>query len=494
MRILCHLRGYKEDDYCKLFDAKPIKRVEIHEIVTYKKLDEHFYIFNRGDLGKVAETFQEFEIVDQRAAVPLGVPLTLKEGRVLRDEQMETANTWLSKGYGIVKAPTGWGKTVLWCYLVQHIGLKTLLLAQETRHLQVGWEGLYEHTNIAELEAELGIQICGRLGYEHTIQADGTVKYKKSKDPYKTYPITFSTFQGLSSKKGKEALAHVKNEFGLVWLEEAHHESAETFHEVTKSFNSWYKGGQSATPTRKDQTHVATYDTIGPITAVATKEQMSCLYTFISTGVVVPNWIFRGQYPLPKLFTYLAKHEDVQNIILQWMLYDIQSGRKPLYITERKLDAFSMRQNIHMSGYNVELIMGGPKTVTKKQSTYSQELLDEKLHAIIGTKVIKENYNIPPLDTIHLLYPNFGVETEEQMTGRIRRYVLDSEGNEIFKNRPLIRVYTFEADNTLPDKSMNFRKNFYRKMGFEELKLDDTNCNQKEAEKIETITSKLKDW
>jgi superfamily II DNA or RNA helicase len=152
-----------------------------------------------------------------------------------------------------------------------------------------------------------------------------------------------------------------------------------------------------------------------------------------------------------------------------------------------------------MSGYNVELIMGGSEA--KKQSDYSDRLLNGSLHAIIGTKVIKENYNIPPLDTLHLIYPNFGVESEEQMTGRIRRYLLnprgepllDQEGNPLHKNQPLIRIYTVDANNTIPEKSKQFRRAFYKKMHFEELTLTPENSTMIEIEK-ETLSKSLKDW
>jgi superfamily II DNA or RNA helicase len=468
--ILCHLRGYTENDYCNKFFPKPVKRIEEVEVVTYNKLNNEFYTFGRGDLGKIERVFHDFNIVDQRVAPKLGIDLKMKEGRVLRPDQVKIVQDWLDHGYGIIKAPTGSGKTVMWAYLVQHLGLKTILLAQEVRHLQVGFEGLYEHTNIAELEKEAGVNLCGRLGYEHYFNSEGEAIFKKSKDPGKIYPITFSTYQALDSDRGKELLQNgLKDQFGLVWNEECHHSAAETFHHVTKTFNSYYKGGQSATPTRKDQLHCATYDTIGPITAIGTKEQLICDYTFIHTGVTAPDRLFFGQYPLPKFFTFISVNPDIQNCILQWMLYDIQNGRKPLYITERKADAFSLRDKIHMSGYNVELIMGG--SVAKKQSEYSDRLLNGKLHAIIGTKVIKENYNIPPLDTLHLAYPNFGVESEEQMTGRIRRYVLDSNGEEIPKNQPLIRVYIVDANNTIPKKAVDFRVGFYRKMNFREVPL-----------------------
>jgi superfamily II DNA or RNA helicase len=140
-----------------------------------------------------------------------------------------------------------------------------------------------------------------------------------------------------------------------------------------------------------------------------------------------------------------------------------------------------------MSGYNVGLVMGGA-TVKKKQSEYTNGLLDGSLHCMIGTKVIKENFNVPPLDTLHLLYPNFTVESEEQMTGRIRRTLIDSEGNPLFKNKPLIRVYTVTANNTLVKKSVDFRRGFYRRMDFTELKLAVV------AQDKATVASKMKDW
>lgn len=910
--VLCHLNGYTESDYCKKFDPKPIKRIEEVEIVTYAQPNNELYTFGRGNLGKIENVFHDFEIIDQRSAKPLGIDLQLKEGRQLYPEQVKIVQDWLDHGYGVIKSPTGSGKTLMWTYLVSHLKMKTILLAQEVRHLQVGFEGLYEHTNIAELEDQAKTKLCGRLGHDHYFNSAGEAVFKKSRDPGKTYPITFSTFQALNSKSGKAMLnGSLKDEFGLLWLEEClagstlvptskgivslqslgeeeskdleilvgtrygvaptsrwvchreqptlkvetykghsyigtadhkmlvmdpknfelgwtetkdlrkgdllcisprktvrqepldlpkvegiqhpeqmtvdlafligsilsvgvvsktgiyivtkngsvisrlertikdcfglsantrlkypegpkdsqeyrrkkdswelsitdsdvlswfnllglegitkakrhvpwsilqadegsqlsflsaciscsgrirfciairnqspefignlqvmfqalgyhsawlpwhkkevrlysydsynyihacrddilckykmfikvhfdkiygipagsivdlinskriprlnryrkqdgtqinvksvskiqdtmkglevipydkvhhvkykeilrlfsvmdpemfdrfetlaslkyrfvkvksitpdaiqtvydltlkdpknrsftanglissncHHESAETFHHVTKSFNSYYKGGQSATPTRKDNTHVGMYDTIGPVTAIGTKEQMVCQYMFINTGVIASDRLFYGQYPLPKLFTFLSTNTQVQECILQWMLYDIQQGRKPLYITERKADAFSLRDKIHMSGYNVELIMGGA-AVQKKQSEYSERLQDGSLHAIIGTKVIKENYNIPPLDTLHLAYPNFGVESEEQMTGRIRRYLLDADGKPLHKNQPLIRVYMVESNNTMIKKSKDFRRNFYKKMSFEEITLE----------------------
>lgn len=361
--------------------------------------------------------------------------------------------------------------TVMWCDLVTKLKTRTLLLAQEVRHLQVGWEGLYEHTNIAQLEEEAGEHLCGRLGYEWSLDSDGSRKERRRQG--KIYPITFATFQSLTSEGGKKILEQITEEFGLVWLEEQHHEAASTFHSVTSSFKSFYRGGQSATPTRKDQLQCITYDTIGPVTALGQKEQMDCDYTVISTGAIVPDSVFWGQYAVAKLHTWISQDQLIKDCILQWMLYDIQCGRKPLFITERRAHAFELKEQLYMSGYNVELIIGGAKMKPKEH--YVNGLNSGTVHAIIGTKVVKENVDIPPLDTVHLVYPNFGKETEQQVVGRIRRWLIGPSGESLPKFKPLIRVYSIQARNkvnSLPKKALEFRRGVYRKLGFTEIAFD----------------------
>lgn len=375
-----------------------------------------------------------------------------------------------------------------------NIGCRTLLLAQEVRHLMVGFEGLYEHTNLAELEEEAGEHLIGILGKDWKWGTDKEgVRIRKFVDrPGKYYPITFSTFQALGSKRGIKLRKELKDYFGLVWSEEAHHESAPTFHAATKSFNAKYRGGQTATPSRKDQTHLAIFDTLGPVTARGFKEQMTPIVFFHATNIHVPDSTFKGKYMMPVLINYLARNAFYQDILYEEVLKECEEGRKILVVTERVKQAQRLQQKLKIQGFGCELMIGGQRP--KEQNWYAEQLMSGKLSCIIGTQVINENVNIPPWDSIHQPFPNFSKEREEQRVGRIRRPLTSSnraylEENKIEwdKPQPRVHIYTWYASHTLAASSVRFRETLYKKWGF------DFNAPMEELPK-KKIPKTMKDW
>lgn len=103
----CAAKGYTLEDTCKSFSHK--KQAVSKEIVlkTYKDRPDGWTQFGRGDLGKIRRTFNDLGIKDERVAPELGIDLQCKA--TLYPEQQEVADKWLSKGYGLIQAPTGWG-------------------------------------------------------------------------------------------------------------------------------------------------------------------------------------------------------------------------------------------------------------------------------------------------------------------------------------------------------------------------------------------------
>jgi len=251
-----------------------------------------------------------------------------------------------------------------------------------------------------------------------------------------------------------------------------HHESAPTFHAATRSFNAKYRGGQTATPSRKDQTHVAIFDTLGPVTAKGTKEAMTPIVHFHASNVLVPDRIFRGKYIIPQLVNFLARNAAYQECLYEEILKECEEGRKILVVTERRNHAFRLKQKLNVQGFGCELIIGGQEM--KDQNWYAEELLSGRVSVLIGTQVINENVNIPPLDSIHQPFPNFGKEREEQRVGRVRRYLsgsnyeyLKENGIEWDKPQPRVHVYTWHATHNMAESSVGFRDRLYKKWGFD---------------------------
>ena len=110
-----------------------------------------------------------------------------------------------------------------------------------------------------------------------------------------------------------------------------------------------------------------------------------------------------------------------------------------------------------MAGYNVEVIMGG--TAKKSFDDISDRLRDGTLHCVIGTKVLNENVDIPPLDCLHLPLPSANDEMEEQQVGRIRR----PDGPD--KPTPLVRAYCY-GGHKMAKIGEYTRQRVYTKLGF----------------------------
>lgn len=364
--------------------------------------------------------------------------------------------------------------TVLWAWLVAKMGYRVILLAQEVRHLMVGFEGLYEHTNIAELEEQAGEHLIGVINkdWKWAKNKKGDTVRRWLDRPGKYYPITFATFQSLASKRGVKLRKELTNYFGVVWCEEAHHESAPTFHGATRSFNAFYRGGQTATPSRKDQTHVAIFDTLGPVTARGRKEQMNPIVKYHATNIHVPDRVFKGKYILPQLVNFLARNAHYQECLYEEVLKECEEGRKILVVTERRNQAFRLQQKLKLQGFGCELMIGGEEL--KEQNWYAEELLSGRVSVIIGTQVINENVNIPPLDSIHQPFPNFGKEREEQRVGRVRRYLsgsnieyLKAHGIDWEKPQPRVHIYTWYSRHGMAGSAVGFRDQLYKKWGFD---------------------------
>lgn len=446
---------------CNDFEYQVITRVEEEIITTYKQIDPETVIFGRGNLEKIEKYFGNFDIIDQRSAPPLGYEL--KCTAALYPEQQRVCDEWYNAGGGFMKSPTGSGKSVMLCWLIAKLGLKTIILSQETRHLQVIIDALYAHTNLKELEEENGIHIIGKVGEEYCNKKNRNYVRKNREI---IYPLSLSTYQNFYRQSGQETLQRIKNEFGFLWIEEAHHEAAETFHNVVRNFNTHYRGGGSATPLReRDKLHVVIYDTIGDITARGFTEQMEPKCTFIETDVVVPKWVFQKMYPVSSLLSFLGSSDEYRQIVLSYFLKDIEDGRIPLLISERRNFAMYIQEQVKMSGYASQLIMGGMKLTSQEECI--NKMIEGKLNCIIGTKVLKENINLTPLNALHLPFPTFQRGTEEQTLGRIRRYLKDKNGNPLPKPQPLVRIFTYKADHKIPESAMNFRRSLYKSWGFE---------------------------
>lgn len=241
-----------------------------------------------------------------------------------------------------------------------------------------------------------------------------------------------------------------------------HHESAATYHTVFNTFNAYHRMGTTATPTRRDKLHCSVYHSIGPVVAEGGNAQLKCRVQWVPTGINIPPHLKRFKYPMPMMHNWIEKQPALKELLLEKVLDDISNGRRPLIISERVKLVHWLQRQINASGYTAELVIGG--TVTDSFSELSQKLIDGRVHCVIGTKVMNENVNIPPLDTLHLPFPSHGTEVEEQRAGRIRRPVPSGEAWTKL-DEPIIYVYCYEGIS-FAKAHERVRRDTYVRLGF----------------------------
>lgn len=170
------------------------------------------------------------DVMDDRCVVNIEYPDFLLE---LRNDQKKAEEEYF-RGVktqqfpkNIIQLPTGKGKSILALHIAYFLKQKTLILVHKD-DLVVGWTK--------------DIKLC--FGEDIDV---GLIKAKKRKVGEQ---FTIATVQTLS-RMGEEELNKFTNQFGLVVQDECHHIGLNIFNIIDK-FNSFYKLGLSATPTRSD--------------------------------------------------------------------------------------------------------------------------------------------------------------------------------------------------------------------------------------------------
>lgn len=393
---------YKERVFDEMFGESVI--VE-QEHASYKHNERKgLYAFHRGNLGKIREVFKDFNIVDKRVKPPLG--FKLKRRYKLRPEQKKAVREWRNLGYGIIKAPVRWGKTFAGSYLVSKCGTTALLLSDK-KHLCRQW---YKHflkmTNIRKLEKKLGKKLIGII----------------TRGDDKLYPISISTFQTLwSRQKRVKLLSKNKNFFGFVLTDEAHHVPAETYGGVTSTPNARYRCGVTATDRRRDKKHFLLYDIIGPVTGIGEKEQLPCDVIKHQTDVHIDPKAGWGW-----MVTLCTRNPDFNEMVVNQIVRDVQEGRFVLVHTERKKHCHELKEMIQDLDMSIKVGIAHGDVKIPERERLIKLMNKEKLHVIVGAKVIQEGLTFERPDVIHIGFsPTTNPDTWEQITGRVRTPMKD---------------------------------------------------------------------
>ena len=304
----------------------------------------------------------------------------------LKLEQQQVADRFFKSERlynGLIKAPCGWGKTYLGCYLIAN-NAKPAVVVVHTKLLAYQWfEGL------KELIPKVPIGFIG----------DGKLQVQD---------ITVAIYKSLINN-----LDTLKDRYEVILVDEAHLCPADMFSRVVNGLACRTKIALSATPTRKDGMHIVLPDYFGPNKILAKdKARLTPAVEVIKTDV---NFRLRNpQRDWALSMNMLAQNDAYINLICDTARKKIVQERCVLIVSER----IEMLKRINNKLEGSVMLVGATKEPER------QRILAEagkSVKAILSTKIFDEGISCHRLDTIIFTCPQNNYAKLEQRIGRILR-------------------------------------------------------------------------
>lgn len=316
----------------------------------------------------------------------------------LRADQEKAANAMLKHDFGILCAPTAFGKTVTAAALIARRGVNTLILVHRTELLKQWKERLQRFLGVKK-------DVIGTMG-------GGKIK--------PTGIIDIAVMQTLTHR---EELYDRLEQYGQVIVDECHHISAFSFESILKRTKAKYLLGLTATPVRRDGQQPIIYMQCGPIrytadTAENAPKELEVTPHYITSVIDTPP-----EARIQDLFRHLAEDSSRTKAIVSHIVNQYDQGRKVLVLTERTdhLEAIQ-----HALTPYVQTFYTLHGRMSKKQRTAVITELDalptDAPRILLATgKLIGEGFDHPPLDTLILAMPISWKGTLLQYAGRLHR-------------------------------------------------------------------------
>ncbi|MCR5150397.1 MAG: DEAD/DEAH box helicase family protein [Clostridiales bacterium] len=410
------LASFKNPDYYRS-QAMRMPVYNKPRVICCAENRDGYIALPRGCLCALKELLNQsnviYEVKDETNA---GTPIPVSFNGELREEQQAAANALLSGQIGVLSATTAFGKTVVASYLVGERKTNSLILVH-TQALMEQWKKsleLFLQFDISQPEQK---KQRGRKRVWSPVGQLGA-----GKDNLHGI-VDIAVMQSLISDKEVKSIV---KDYGMVIVDECHHVSAVNFETVLKQVNAKYVYGLTATPARQDGHHPIIFMQCGPIRYRVDAKEQAQKRDFIH--FLVPRFTsFRKSYEpgtmITQIYTDLMKSDLRNNLIDSDVLKNIENGRTPIILTERKEHAITLKELLKEKCKNV-IVLTGAASVRDKRETMQRLYSvpgEEPLIVIATGKYVGEGFDYPRLDTLFLALPISWKGKVAQYAGRLHR-------------------------------------------------------------------------
>ncbi len=388
----------------------------------------------------------------------------------LYDFQIRMINDWKMAGsIGVLKSPTGSGKTIIGCSAIKEIGRKTLILVHTSDLLINVWNDSLVKSFGPGIMGQVGIIGGGLTDKDRANMRLGVRSGDFDENVRKD--IVIATFQTLMNRL--DELTQYK--FGLMVVDECHHCPAQMFRKVNAVIRAPYKLGLSATIDRLDG---MTRDVFGQLGDVQSKVSIREL---INRGILAEP---RFQSPV------IVDHEiigDIQDSGLSGLNYSRMVKKKSAASQKKKDYVVNICRNIAARDrkfllftdyvnaedvfvrdmYADSLLKEGTSVSVIDQGMTSDErssvfnfLETGEISGIVFGKLGSEGVNIPSVDVVVMANAIKSPITFTQRVGRAMRRI---------PGKDWCDVYEVLLDLPTESRWSDFNFAEYRAEGFQKL-------------------------
>ncbi len=361
----------------------------------------------------------------------------------LYDYQQVAVYEMIKKGYGILIAPTGSGKTQMGIYLICKLGYKALWITHTTDLLNQSYDRASQYID----KKYLGKITAGKKQI-----GEG---------------ITFATIQTLANLD----LEDLKYEFNTIIVDECHRLAGtptklKQFSKVVNGLASRHKFGLTATLHRSDGLEKTTTAYLGDICYAVSEEEtkdkiINAGIVRVDTGIKLDECCIDidGTINYNNLLNYLSENENRNNIILDCLIKN--KNNYNLILSQRIEHLFNV-YNLLPDEEKKKAVLLTSKMTKKDRENAIKQMQEGKKHYMFATySLAKEGLDIKILDRLHLILSSKDKAVIQQSVGRVRRK--DKEGKKAI-------VFDYVDNFIKAEKDFKTRKSFYKNIGFEIVK------------------------
>lgn len=354
----------------------------------------------------------------------------------LRQDQQKVLKQLLEHDRVILEAKPGFGKTMVALALMKKRSQKTLIIVHTNTLLRQWQKRINDYFTFKK--DELGII--------------GDNKWKLGKK------ITIASYMTLSRRGVEE----IKNDFGLIIIDECHHVPANTFSTVVKQFSAKHVLGLTATTFRKDKLEKLMYLYINDQVITANNKGLDDIETdtpIIETQLITHKTQFQNNIREFQEISKLVVIDKGRNdLIADDIVKALSTGAKCLVLSERLDHCQIILDLVRQKAKNIQAAVATGIMTRKQREKITKRLSQDRFQLLIATgKLIGEGFDWPAVSHLFLAFPFSWKGKLIQYVGRIQRPC---------ESKTIAIVHDYFDDKTPMLKHMYFRRlRTYRSLG-----------------------------